>query len=226
MTLRKAHGTGAETRTMRTEQRPLDEIPTPNAEDTAAGLAMRARRGHPFERGNTAARGRKPALASAAGIPLDAKDPAYKRALGQARRYRSRRVAELAVQHGGTCSAGVSAMLTSAAVDMAASRYLAMLAAKHGLAKLMVLSSKLATSARLHELGAVDLAEHEAAARAAARGPTLPAWMTTPLPEETPDGDNPKKSTPHTQEHDDGHRADTHDAVAGWLSPARRRAHP
>jgi len=181
MSTRRAHGKGAETRTVRTETRPLDEIPRPNVDDTADGLALRARRGRPFAPGNTAAKGRKPALASAAGIPLDAHDPNYKRALRQARRYRARRVAELAVQHGGTVSAGVCSLLTSAALDMAASRYLAMMAAKHANAKLMVLSSKLSASARLHELGAVDLAQHEAAARAK-DGDAMPAWMTAPLP--------------------------------------------
>src|ERR1700730_18618401 len=113
--LRKAHGTGADA-LIRVERAPLDEIRPLNADDTTAGLASASRRGRPFERGNRAASGRKPALAAAAGIPLDAKDPVYRRALAWARRYRAKRVQELTTQHGGQLSAGVCSMITSSAL--------------------------------------------------------------------------------------------------------------
>lgn len=45
----------------------------------------------------------------------------YRRALKKAERYRQRRVRELAVQHGGYLSAGVSAMIGSAARAYASS---------------------------------------------------------------------------------------------------------
>lgn len=170
MATRAAHGTGASA-LVRTETRPLDEIGPLNAEDTVQGLAMAARRGRPFQRGNGAARGRKPALASVAGMPLDAKDPLYRRALGWARRYRAQRIRELTIQHGGALSSGVCAMLTSSSLDMAASRYLTALSAATGDQQAMVTASRLAQSSRQLELTALDIAEREGKARP--RGPSL-----------------------------------------------------
>jgi hypothetical protein len=101
-------------------------------------------------------------------MPLSAADPAYRKALGWARRYRDRRVRELAMQHGGELSSGVAGMLTSSALDMAASRYLAARAAASGDPGLMVTASRLAQSSRQLELTALELAAREAAARPAA----------------------------------------------------------
>lgn len=162
--IRAAHGDGAHA-LVRVETAPVDELPALNADDTAQGLAMAQRRGRPFERGNSAAAGRKPALATACGMPLDAGDPAYRKALGWARRYRGRRVRELAVQHGGELSAGVCAMITSSALDMAASRYLAAKAAQTGDAAMMMTASRLAQSSRQQELTALEVAAREAAVR-------------------------------------------------------------
>jgi hypothetical protein len=164
MSLRKGHGTGADA-LLRVETLPADELPRLNAADTAEGAAMAQRRGRPFEPGNGAARGRRPALASSAGIPLDATDPLYRRALGWARRYRRRRVSELARDHGGSLSSGVCGMLTSSALDMAASRYLTALAASTGDHSLMLTASRLAQSSRQLELTALELASREAAVR-------------------------------------------------------------
>ncbi len=164
MTLRAAHGTGANA-LVRVESQPVDELPPLNARDTAEGVASATLRGRPFQRGNSAARGRRPALASSAGIPLDAADPDYKRALGWARRYRRRRCSELARDHGGSLSSGVCGMITSSALDMAASRYLAAKAAENGDPALMVQASRLAQSSRQLELTALELASREAAAR-------------------------------------------------------------
>jgi len=164
MALRTAHGNGASA-LVRVETLPVDEFPPLNADDTAEGLALAERRGRPFERGNQAARGRRPALASAAGIPLDAEDPLYRRALGWARRYRRRRVSELAIQHGGDLSSGVCAMLTSSALDMAASRYLTAKAAATGDVTLLKLASQLAMASRQTELTALEIASRENAAR-------------------------------------------------------------
>ncbi len=175
MALRRAHGTGADA-VARVETLPVDELPPLNAADTAAGLAMRKARGRPFTKGNRAASGRKPAIASAGGIPLDSRDPDYQRMLRWARAYRGHRVRELGVQHGGDLSAGVCAILTSAALDLAASRYLTALAAKRGsppmIAKVAAIASKLAMAARQQELTALEIASREAAARP--RGPVDP----------------------------------------------------
>ena len=164
MRLRRAHGTGASA-LVRVETAPADELPPLNASDTGAGLASAARRGRPFERENRAAAGRRPALASAAGIPLDASDPLYRRALGWARRYRRKRISELAVQHGGEISSGVCGMLTTAALDMAASRYLTAKVAAGGDLALLKLASQLGQAARQTELTALEIASREAKSR-------------------------------------------------------------
>lgn len=174
---RKAHGNGADA-LVRVETMPVDELPPLNAEDTAAGLASAARRGRPFEPGNAAARGRKPALASSAGMPLDAADPLYKRALGWARRYRSRRIRELSIQHGGELSSGVCAMLTSSALDMAASRYLTAKAAADGDVSLLKTASQLSQASRQTELTALEMASRELAARPRAPVDPLAAFGT------------------------------------------------
>jgi len=109
-------------------------------------------------------------------MPLDAGDPDYKRALAYARRYRARRIREIAVQHGGDISAGVCGMLTSAALALAASRYLAVKAARSGDPDLMARSTRLSLDARQLELTALDVADREAKARPAAPFDPLAAW--------------------------------------------------
>lgn len=176
MTLRTAHGTGADA-LLRSECRPLNEIPAMNADDTARGLAMAHARGRPFTPGNRAASGRRPALASSAGMPIDAADPDYKRALGWARRYRRRRVSEMTIAHGGELSAGVCAMLTSEANDLAGARYLAIVAARTGDREALTQSSRLSQSARQLALTALDVAERDAKARPKSRIDPLDAYM-------------------------------------------------
>jgi hypothetical protein len=167
--LRTAHGNGADA-LLRVETPPLDEIP--NANRTAQGLAVRAARGRPFEPGNAAAKGRKPKLARA-GVDAPQADPEWSRYETQGRRYTQRRCRELAVQHGGTLGAGPSAMLASAGLALAASRWLYARAAVDGDADLFKKAASLADSARQQELTAVALAEREAAARAEDDGAAL-----------------------------------------------------
>ena len=164
MTLRKAHGNGADA-IVRVEVLPADELPALNADDSRVGAAIVTQRGRPFERGNRAAAGRPPKLAAAAGIPMNATDPRYKAALAHARQYRKQRVKELAIQHGGELSSGVCAMITSASIDMASSRYLTVLAAETGDPATMKLASALAAASRQTELTALEIASREAAAR-------------------------------------------------------------
>jgi hypothetical protein len=164
MALRSAHGNG-EGALVRIETLPVDELPSLNADDTRVGLASVARRGTPFQRGNRAAAGRPPALATSAGIPATATDPRYKKALGWAKRYRAQRIKELTIQSGGELSAGVCALITSSALDMASSRYLSVLAAETGDPALMKQASALGMSSRQMELTALEIASREAAAR-------------------------------------------------------------
>lgn len=166
MTLRRAHGTGA-TALLRSERRPLDEIPPLNASDTAEGTRSARVRGRPFTRGNAAAKGRKPAMASVGVRVDDTTDPAYRRALRQAAAYRRRRCSELTRDHGGELSAGVSGMVATAALALAASRWLYERAgsAGKGAPALLVQAAALADKARQAELTAIDLAQREARAR-------------------------------------------------------------
>jgi hypothetical protein len=172
---RTAHGTGAAA-LLRVETPPLDEIPLPNAQDTAQGLAMAAQRGRPFELGNAAAAGRKPALACLS-VRIPTADPRYVSALRKSKRYVSRRVRELTVLCGGTLSAGPCAMLASAGRALAASVVLNEIAGASLDAKLFAQAARLADLARQQELTAVALAEREAAARRMIPSAAAP-WMT------------------------------------------------
>jgi len=174
--LRSAHGTGAGA-LLRAERPPLDEHRPLNAEDTAAGLALRAQRGRPFQRGNQAAKGRKPTLC-ALGVPVESSDPRYRRAMRKARAYMQRRARELAIQHGGDLGAGPSAMLAHAARATAASVLLYELGSKTLDAALFAQAARLADSARQQELTAVALAEREASALRESRNKNArPVWL-------------------------------------------------
>lgn len=169
--IRTAHGAGADA-LVRVETPPLDEVPIPNEHDTAVGLAETKRRGKPFEKGNAAARGRKPMLA---GLGLEASDPRYRKALAKAERYRQRRCRELAVSHGGYLGVAPSAMIASAARALASSLVLTELAdqllavgsskSNKAAANLLLQAARLADSSRQQELTAVALAERESKAR-------------------------------------------------------------
>lgn len=174
--LRTAHGNGAPA-LLRVERPPLDELPTPNAADTARGLAEAHKRGRPFQKGNRAASNRKPSLCLL-GVPLETADPRYRNALRKAEAWRQRRVRELAVQGGGELGAGPCSMLANAAFALAASRVLQELAGHTLDATLFVQAARLADSARQQELTAVALAEREAEARRAARQvPSSVPWL-------------------------------------------------
>jgi len=85
----------------------------------------------------------------------------------------------MAQAHGGEISAGVGAMLESAAMALAASRYLHSKGAETGDADLLKRASALANDARQNELAAWELAAREAAARPRAPVDPLAQWRTT-----------------------------------------------
>lgn len=161
--IRTAHGTGAST-ILRVEQPPLDEIPPLNAAETERALAERERRGRPFEPGNRAAVGRKPALC-VMGLPIGTADPRYRRAARKARNWTQRRIRELATMHGNQLGAGPSGALANAGLALAASRVLYELASETLDAKLFQQAADLADKAKQQELFAVGLAAREAAGR-------------------------------------------------------------
>lgn len=102
------------------------------------------------------------------GIPsavLDVGDPAYARCVKLASAYRKSRVRELAISHG-FVSSGASALLASASMALAASRYLYEQAATptEGQIEKLKTASRLADSARQNELAAWELCAREAVA--------------------------------------------------------------
>lgn len=182
--IRTAHGTGASAG-IRVETPPLDEIPPLNASQTASGAALAKSRGRPFTKGNAAARGRKPALASL-GIPIDGADPRYRSAMKKAAAYRTRRCAELATQQGGYLSAGAAAVVAVSARAMAASALLHELADEalragnvKDAATLLIQATRAGDAARQADLTAIAIAEREGdthVARELSTPPQVAPW--------------------------------------------------
>lgn len=106
--------------------------------------------------------GRKTKLAAFGLDPktIMAGDPAYASCLDQANKFRKIRMKELAQLHGHV-SAGAGALLASASLALAASRFLYQKAAESGDATLLKQASQLADSHRQSELAAYELASRE-----------------------------------------------------------------
>lgn len=126
-------------------------------------------------------RGRKTKLAAFGLSPsaIKAGSPEYATCLDQANKYRKTRMKELAQLHGHV-SAGVGALLASASLALAASRFLYQAAAEAGEATATSLkqASQLADSARQSELAAYELASKEGVLkrRTEAAGAGMP-WL-------------------------------------------------
>lgn len=116
------------------------------------------------------AAGKRRNTLSVMGIPKDALDAGhaqYAKAVRLARAYRKHRMREFAVSHG-YVSAGASSLLATAALALAASRYLYELATSapiENVPQLLKQASQLADSARQNELAAWELCAREAVAR-------------------------------------------------------------
>lgn len=167
---------------MRIEEPRPDELSKPNEKLTdeseavlvpAMGSPMsRHETGHgkPFRKGNRAAVGRKPKL-MLIGVDtsyLNIKDPRYKSCLRRAEYYMKRRCRELAVSFG-YVSVGVSGILSTGSLQLAASKYVGQLAAESTddldrFIALMNMSVKLGASARQCELTAWELCAKETGA--------------------------------------------------------------
>lgn len=167
-----AHGTAkegdavlvAETVTLK-DMRPLD------AERTAQGLAFAARRGRPFQIGNTAASGRGPSLtritASDTETVCDPDSPdERRRARRKAQSLAGRRRRELEIQTGGPVSSAVK-------VELVAWARASAWAELYDRAGDPVRSAALAEKASAHGLKALGLAEREAAARPRGLNPAI-----------------------------------------------------
>lgn len=160
MALRTGHGNGAGV--PRVEVLPPDELPT--ATSAHAVRPDRSADGR-FAPGNTAGRSRRIRATERGLLSVDTSLPEYRPFARWGRRYGAHRRRELAAVHGGELSAGVGAIVESAALAMAASRFLAHMASQSGDADLFQRAARLAESARQHELAAWELAAREAAQR-------------------------------------------------------------
>ena len=156
MALRQGHGTGKGQ--PRIEVLPADELPP-----ALPSIADRADRGPDgrFLRGNTAQRSKlvRPGPRGHAALAVADDFAPFQR---WGRRYAAHRRGELARAHGGTLSAGVSALIESAGEQLAASRYIHAKAAATGDATLFRQASQLANDARQNEHSAWELAAREA----------------------------------------------------------------
>jgi hypothetical protein len=142
---------------------PADEQPHANAARTAEATAERARRGRPFQKGNAASKGRVPTLALL-GVPADIAAPANRSALAKADRLRRRRCSELHAAHG-YVSAGVSSIVASGELALAASRVIYAKAFASSDPALFKTAAQLADSARQAELAAWELCSRESETR-------------------------------------------------------------
>jgi hypothetical protein len=147
-------------------------------------------------------KGRKHKLATFAidkAIVAGASDPAYGKCLKYAASYRKHRARELCVAHG-YVSAGASALLATASLALAASRYLYERVAITGETDLLMKAHKLADSARQNELAAWELCAREGVARRKAQDAYkgLP-WETGGAQEPAGKG-RPRKATLAQQE--------------------------
>lgn len=169
MALRSGHGQG--------RGRPHIEVLPPDELPAATGSkTVRSDRGPDgrFTRGNTAARARRLRAGPLGGVGgIDSTSDAFKPFARWGRRYGAHRRRELAAAHGGEISAGVGALVESAALALASSRYLQNQGAAIGDAELLKRASSLAAEARQNELAAWELAAREAKARGASRRTAL-----------------------------------------------------
>jgi hypothetical protein len=115
-------------------------------------------------------------------------DPDYAVCLNQANKYRKSRMKELAAVHGHV-SAGAGALLSSASLALAASRFLYQRAAADGDSAQLKQAAQLADSARQAELAAWELCAREGILRrrAEAASAGMP-WLLNA------DGSDPKKT--------------------------------
>ena len=162
MALRTGHGNGAGV--PRLEVLPPDEVPS--ATGSIAGQAERTPDGR-FARGNAVGRARRTKPGPNGLVGVDRCSPDFRPFARWGARYGAHRRRELAAAHGGSISAGVGAIVESAALAMAASRYLDHQARQggEGAAELFKQAAALGQTARQHELAAWELAAREAQAR-------------------------------------------------------------
>lgn len=158
VTLRAGHGTGKGS--PRVEVLPPDE--QPSAMGSITDRSDRTPDGR-FAPGNGAARAGRLRPGALGGVDTSA--PEFRPFAAWGRRYASHHRAELAKLHGGEISAGVGALVESASLALAASRYAQHLGSSLPDVDLLKRAGDLSALARQHELAAWELGAREAAAR-------------------------------------------------------------
>ncbi|HMR05365.1 MAG TPA: hypothetical protein PKA88_06295 [Polyangiaceae bacterium] len=191
MTLRSGHGNGAGV--PRVEVLPVDELPAgvpapprpvPVRDDAGrfvpgAGTSALAREG-----ARAAQESRQ--LGRLLGLWEAPEGHAYAPYARLAREWRDDHVAELAATvGGGKVGPGPASVISSAALQMAASRWLSDIGAEQGDAKALLAASKLADSSRQNLLAAHELCAKEALARQS-KANGLDRWRRPDPPEGTP----------------------------------------
>ena len=139
------------------ELRPATPANTDRAERTADGR---------FAPGNAVARSQRLRPGALGGARIDTTLPEYRPFARWGQRYAAHRRRELAAAHGGEISAGVGAIVESAALAMAASRFMTFLGSQSGDADQLAKAARLSETARQHELAAWELASRECQVRA------------------------------------------------------------
>jgi hypothetical protein len=184
MALRSSHGKGANGGGVRIEVLSCDELPVGIPAPARPESPADRNDGGKFAPGNSLARlggkarAGKTRLADRLGLrnlPEGAAFVPYKRA---AVSFRRAQCSALAVSvGGGYCGPGPSSLVSSAALQLAWSRYLSDIAAETGDADLALQSSRLADASRQNILGAHELCAREAKARPVA---SPHAWLSQP----------------------------------------------
>jgi hypothetical protein len=157
VSLRTGHGKGAGV--PRIEVLPPDELP---AATPAATAPIERKANGTFAAGNTVARSKRFRVGKRGFTGLDSSDPRYAKFARWGRSYAAHRRRELALAHGGKISAGVGALVESASIQLAASRFVQVLAAESADPALFKQASSLSNDARQNELAAWELAAREA----------------------------------------------------------------
>jgi len=188
MALRTAHGSAAaQGQSVVVEVVPPNELPfgvrAPLEPEEATDRDSHGR----LRRGNRVAskggRARLGTVRKLSKLRIDglASDPAFAQYLADAKAWaRAERKHVAASVGGGVCSAGPSSMIDSAALALAASRFLYAKATDTGDATLFVTAAKLSDSSRQNVLAARETAAREARSRVA--DSPMPAWPTTAAP--------------------------------------------
>lgn len=176
MTLRSGHGNGAGV--PRVEVLPPDELPV-GVPAPARPVATRDGAGKFTPGAGTSALAREGAraahesrqLAALLGLWTPPEDHAFAPYARLAREWRDAHMAELgATVAGGAVGPGPASVVSTAALELAASRWLFDKGAQDGDAKLLLEAARLADSSRQNLLAAHELAAREAKARPRARG--------------------------------------------------------